>query len=276
MRLRFAAKRDVMPSAPVPITPSAGGQVAASVAAASTSIAGSSTELEAHSDYSRTPTSSAWPQPAPHLSSLDGSPGNVATTSTPGATAPRVLDRPWIVQKYGGTSVGKFLPTIAGTIAPEFLRRNRLAIVCSARSTGTKAAGTTSLLLAAAEQALSSEEDTSEGSLSNSVASLSSTRDGRASLSRNASRVGVRTPTDLQDVTAPLHSSSLGSSPPPPATQSASDRTVDRIMGEHIDAARSLVTKDPVALRQLEEDIREDCERLRDLLLAAKVSHCSI
>lgn len=64
------------------------------------------------------------------------------------------VDLPWIVQKYGGTSVGKFLNDIADTIVPTYLKTNRVAIVCSARSGETKEKGTTNRLLRAAEEAL--------------------------------------------------------------------------------------------------------------------------
>ncbi|EFX05582.1 aspartokinase [Grosmannia clavigera kw1407] len=56
-------------------------------------------------------------------------------------------DKEWLVQKYGGTSLGKLLEPICGNIIPSFLETNRLAIVCSALSGTTKATGTTSLLL---------------------------------------------------------------------------------------------------------------------------------
>lgn len=61
---------------------------------------------------------------------------------------------PWVVQKYGGTSVGKFLNDIADTIIPTYIKTNRVVIVCSARSGNTKAEGTTNRLLRAAEEAL--------------------------------------------------------------------------------------------------------------------------
>ena len=48
----------------------------------------------------------------------------------------------WLVQKYGGTSIGKFPQEIANIICND-LKRNRLAVVCSARSSGVKAEGTT-------------------------------------------------------------------------------------------------------------------------------------
>ena len=51
-------------------------------------------------------------------------------------------EKDWVVQKYGGTSIGKFPKEIANIICTE-LKRNRLAVVCSARSSGIKAEGTT-------------------------------------------------------------------------------------------------------------------------------------
>ncbi|KAI0471887.1 aspartate kinase [Xylariaceae sp. FL0804] len=53
----------------------------------------------------------------------------------------------WVVQKFGGTSVGKFPDKIAEDIVRAGLKSNRIAVVCSARSTGKKATGTTSCLL---------------------------------------------------------------------------------------------------------------------------------
>ncbi|GAA5807316.1 hypothetical protein MFLAVUS_000674 [Mucor flavus] len=61
---------------------------------------------------------------------------------------------PWVVQKYGGTSVGKFLDEIANTIIPTYLKTNKIVIVCSARSGNTKEEGTTNRLLRAAQEAL--------------------------------------------------------------------------------------------------------------------------
>lgn len=54
---------------------------------------------------------------------------------------------PWIVQKYGGTSIGKLLDAITSSIVPEHLKSYNVAVVCSARSKSSKAKGTTSLLL---------------------------------------------------------------------------------------------------------------------------------
>lgn len=53
----------------------------------------------------------------------------------------------WIVQKFGGTSVGKFPDKIAENIIRTYVQNNRLVVVCSARSNGKKTTGTTSRLL---------------------------------------------------------------------------------------------------------------------------------
>ncbi|KAK5677414.1 hypothetical protein LTS10_009984 [Elasticomyces elasticus] len=59
----------------------------------------------------------------------------------------------WVVQKFGGTSVGKVAVRIAEDIVLAGLKDQRIAVVCSARSTGTKAEGTTNRLLRAANAA---------------------------------------------------------------------------------------------------------------------------
>ncbi|KAI5806645.1 Aspartate/glutamate/uridylate kinase [Peziza echinospora] len=63
-------------------------------------------------------------------------------------------DKGWIIQKFGGTSVGKFPKIIARDIVKTFTADHRVAVVCSARSTETKAEGTTNRLLKAAEEAM--------------------------------------------------------------------------------------------------------------------------
>lgn len=70
-------------------------------------------------------------------------------------------DKPWVVQKFGGTSVGKFPRAIANDIVNVYSKSYNIAVVCSARSTDTKSEGTTTRLPDAAEKALS-EGDFSE------------------------------------------------------------------------------------------------------------------
>ncbi|CAG8548312.1 8436_t:CDS:2 [Funneliformis caledonium] len=61
---------------------------------------------------------------------------------------------PWNVQKFGGTSIGKFLENIANNIVKPCLEVRRVALVCSARSGESKAKGTTNRLLEASKEAL--------------------------------------------------------------------------------------------------------------------------
>ncbi|KAL8827372.1 MAG: hypothetical protein Q9191_003221 [Dirinaria sp. TL-2023a] len=88
------------------------------------------------------------------------------------------ISRAWIVQKFGGTSVGKFADQIAENVIRyvqtletfnnmkrlklktlrSSLRGNRVAVVCSARSGITKLEGTTNRLLRAAREAVNADQ----------------------------------------------------------------------------------------------------------------------
>ncbi|KAL7662580.1 Aspartokinase [[Candida] zeylanoides] len=59
----------------------------------------------------------------------------------------------WVVQKFGGTSVGKFPEQIVDDIVKSSRKGSRVAVVCSARSSHTKSEGTTSRLIRAADVA---------------------------------------------------------------------------------------------------------------------------
>ena len=126
-------------------------------------------------------------------------------------------DVKWIVQKYGGTSIGKFLPTIVDSITPSYLKTNRVVIVCSARSGKTKALGTTNLLLQACNEAMRSIQG--NNTLDSSRSSLSS--------SFQADSMG------------PLSSLQMGLSRPEfvPEFQA----TVEKIKEDHFEAARESV-----------------------------------
>ena len=78
-------------------------------------------------------------------------------------------DSTWVVQKYGGTSLGKLLDTITGTIIPNSLKNDKVAVVCSARSSTSKSMGTTKLLLEAITFA--TEDSIDSGERVNSVIS---------------------------------------------------------------------------------------------------------
>ncbi|ODV76984.1 aspartate kinase [Suhomyces tanzawaensis NRRL Y-17324] len=64
----------------------------------------------------------------------------------------------WLVQKFGGTSVGKFPENIVDDIVKVFSENYRVAVVCSARSSHTKSEGTTSRLIRAADFALEDKD----------------------------------------------------------------------------------------------------------------------
>ncbi|KAF2744425.1 aspartate kinase [Sporormia fimetaria CBS 119925] len=67
-------------------------------------------------------------------------------------TAEKHLPGGWIVQKFGGTAVGKYAENICEVVKTG-LNGNRTAIVCSARSNNTKVEGTTNRLLRCARAA---------------------------------------------------------------------------------------------------------------------------
>ncbi|KAG8954871.1 Aspartokinase [Tulasnella sp. 424] len=175
----------------------------------------------------------------------------------------------WLVQKYGGTSVGKFAADIAENIVPNYLDQHKLAIVCSARSGSTKALGTTNLLLKAAGEALK--------------------RPDRCAAPPMSPGTGTQTPaynfwghshTDSPSPPRRTSSASAGSSRPgspsrmssfTSITSSASfSDTVDLIRSEHFTAAKDLI-RDPDLLKELEAEIDRDCEGLRGYLFAAQV-----
>ena len=133
----------------------------------------------------------------------------------------------------------------------DYLDRQKLAIVCSARSGSTKALGTTNLLLRAASEALR-----------------------RAPPALSPVQSGAATP--LSDSLI-FRSSRTGSPPqtPVPFTEQCTgsfSKTVDLIRSEHIAAARDSV-KGKDILAELEAEIVGDCEGLRVFLSAAQVRH---
>ena len=163
-------------------------------------------------------------------------------TDTPSRNAP------WVVQKYGGTSIGKFLPTIVDSITPSYLKTNRVVIVCSARSGKTKALGTTNLLLQASSQAMAMAPI---NAFDSSRSSLSSSFNGE----NNGPWISSQS------------SAHLSRSESMPAFHA----TVDKIQEDHFEAAKSIVLKDELLRTELERGITEDCYRLREFLQAARI-----
>lgn len=83
------------------------------------------------------------PLSAKSYNSVTDLPSVASSASSPG----------WVVQKFGGTSVGKFPDNIVDNIVKVFSKQNRVAVVCSARSSNTKSEGTTSRLIKSADLA---------------------------------------------------------------------------------------------------------------------------
>ncbi|KAI0765286.1 aspartate kinase [Fomes fomentarius] len=166
----------------------------------------------------------------------------------------------WLVQKYGGTSVGKFAAKIAENIIPEYLDQHKVAIVCSARSGSTKALGTTNLLLRAAGEALKRSTNVSE-------------TPGTVSPASGLSRLTqYQSPFTSPGKSSPKSESialSLGMTSITEAAPSF-NTTVDVIRSEHVHAARAHV-RNADNLKDLEAEIDRDCESLRSFLLATQV-----
>ncbi|GAA6006129.1 hypothetical protein JCM11491_002041 [Sporobolomyces phaffii] len=162
----------------------------------------------------------------------------------------------WIIQKYGGTSVGKFLHTIADEIVPKYLNDNhRVALVCSARSGSTKATGTTNLLLRAALEAMRPKAPDMASSFSSFRNSpISTPAPGTPSRPNlNSSISSLRLLDRLIEQEKNLF-----------------DETVDQIKRDHLEAARKVIKTEEV-LREVEEELEYDCERLRGFLKAAQI-----
>ncbi|KAA1478153.1 aspartate kinase [Dentipellis sp. KUC8613] len=209
----------------------------------------------------------------------------------------------WLVQKYGGTSVGKFADRIAGEIVPcvlslfsilylflylyllspspsqpAYLDQHKLAIVCSARSGSTKALGTTNLLLRAASEALQ-RPPPSVPATTPSVPPTPGTstplahflRD-RSSSQHSPSRSNSHSHSHSHSAMHSGSSSLAGSLTLPPLADDAPafSRTVDILRAEHLAAARRAV-RAPDVLGALEAELVRDCEDLRGFLHATQV-----
>ncbi|KAK4054281.1 Aspartokinase [Microbotryomycetes sp. JL201] len=198
-------------------------------------------------------------------------------------------NQPWVVQKYGGTSLGKFLETIACTIIPGYIESgNRVAVVCSARSGESKSTGTTNLLLRAALEALRPKAP----DLASSVPTLSPPTPVGTPGVASSERINPLTSQIFQrplPLSAAAQSASNRSGSSTPASARANslngsfaslklmddspqlfNATVDQILQDHLVAARKIVKSEELLL-ELEEDLEYDCERLRSFLLATQI-----
>ncbi|BEJ11659.1 hypothetical protein CspHIS471_0201190 [Cutaneotrichosporon sp. HIS471] len=190
---------------------------------------------------------------------------------------------PYVVQKYGGTSVGKSLDSITG-IVESYLASHRVVVVCSARSTETKALGTTNLLLQASREALqpASARATASGYQTplypkrvgsgyfsqSMMSSLSSLKDNGRSSSPSPFQPSGR---------ARANTGSSGTETPSEWANGSNETfeagfngTVDTIKRGHIAAARKALNRGPLR-EELEDEIERDCEALRAFLNAANI-----
>ncbi|OWZ35764.1 aspartate kinase [Cryptococcus neoformans c45] len=223
----------------------------------------------------------------------------MSSASTP--TAPYLEDLvrnsldqnlPWVVQKYGGTSVGKSLDNITKIVGSYIDNGSKVAIVCSARSTQTKSLGTTNLLLQASREALqpamSSSGDGRSGSMSGTATPFYPKRVGSGFFGKDQSTSMTSSVSSLSQLESqlgrsgspsPFQSSSSRSPPRSPATPSQDSSisqepafhvTVDLIKKGHLEAARASLKGGPLR-DELEEEIERDCESLRSFLYAAQI-----
>lgn len=194
---------------------------------------------------------------------------SVSSVSSPPSTPPGLHQNTinpsakWLVQKYGGTSVGKFASKIAQDIIPNYIDHNKVAIVCSARSGSTKALGTTNLLLQAASEALKTKTATpGTGASSPPTNGLFQSPPPTPGGSRGRSG-SSRSNSDPQPLTA------IGV-PQAGHTSPQYNVTIDLIRHEHVQAAKDSVS-DPDILQELLEEIEKDCDWLRSFLFASQV-----
>ncbi|KAJ7034503.1 Aspartate/glutamate/uridylate kinase [Mycena alexandri] len=204
------------------------------------------------------------------ISSSSSSSRSSSLSSSPPRTPPNLHQNSidpssrWLVQKFGGTSVGKFAVNIAKDIVSGYIDSNKVAVVCSARSGSTKALGTTNLLLKAASEALARRPKTPSGYVTPvSSGIFGRTEEGSQSPPLSSPRGAEAYPWGPASGMTPLATSSEPALPEFYAT-------VDLIRQEHFNAARVSV-KDIGILRELEVEIERDCEWLRSFLSASQV-----
>lgn len=235
------------------------------------------------------------PQIIPSMSTPSSSSSSSPIATPPPSTPPNLHQNSidpsakWIVQKFGGTSVGKFAVKIAEdivssvpvlsllflnltTVHRDYIDRHKVAIVCSARSGSSKALGTTNLLLKASAEALHRKEVTTPAftpGFTTPVTNGTFSPDPSKSYSPEGSDDGrSRSRSSSAGPSSSSFSfgfSSITRDKPPPFSV-----TVDLIRSEHVDVARENI-RDPLLLKELEAEIERDCDALRAFLFAAQV-----
>ncbi|KAL0957999.1 hypothetical protein HGRIS_000174 [Hohenbuehelia grisea] len=178
----------------------------------------------------------------------------------------------WLVQKFGGTSVGKFAVQIAKNIVSNYIDQHKVAIVCSARSGSTKALGTTNLLLRAASQALTrpSRKQLAHESSGTVTPALKAVK-GRVEEYDESSPSSPREHSDSSPPRSSSPSSLFGPFTPTTALPVPEfHATIDLLRQEHLNAAKNSL-QSPEILKALVDEIERDCEWLRAFLAAAQI-----
>ncbi|KAG7088718.1 hypothetical protein E1B28_012686 [Marasmius oreades] len=207
---------------------------------------------DTHSSASTPPSSPPKTPPNLHQNSID-----------PGSR--------WLVQKFGGTSVGKYPVRIARDVVSNYIDSNKVAIVCSARSGSTKTLGTTNLLLRAASEALKrpprGPKSAAPGAstphglgLFGQVKEMPSSPSLPSSPRSRSSSGHETNPLSLSPLTVP----SAGQ------TTVTFNVTVDLIREEHYKAAKESIEDEDIR-KELEEEVDRDCDWLRSFLFASQV-----
>lgn len=162
-----------------------------------------------------------------------------------------------------------------------YLPSSRVAIVCSARSSHTKALGTTNLLLKASRQALQPAPTSS--SRSGTQTPIYPKRVGSGFFPQGGLSSSISSLRELEITSAGARSASPSPFTPqrsysPPASTTVSvethdgfDQTVDVLKRDHLEAARAAVKGEELR-EELVAEIEADCEGLRAFLAAAQVS----
>ncbi|TIB10117.1 hypothetical protein E3P92_03274 [Wallemia ichthyophaga] len=172
----------------------------------------------------------------------------------------------WIIQKFGGTSIGRALDSIVDHIVPQYFPASNVVLVCSARSGASKDTGTTNLLLKAATEALTprnSPNSPSAPGTPGTPSALTRPRFGSPQQSRSASPTGF-SHSNLDDS---LRKLSLSRST---LDQPDFVLTANILREEHFSAARDLIKNDNVRI-SVEADISADCDSLCEFLNAAQI-----
>ena len=199
-------------------------------------------------------------------SSTPSSTRSSSLSSSPPSTPPNlhqntiVPNAKWLVQKFGGTSIGKYPVKIAQEIISNYIDCHKVAVVCSARSGSTKALGTTNLLLRAASEALNFKAH-SNGAMTPLSQGLFGTRPPTPGSPRN------RSDSEPQPLTA-FQVPQAGDTSP------EFNPTIDLIRREHIQAATDSIS-DPDILQAFVDEMDRDCDWLRSFLFASQV-RCSL